>query len=415
MESKVTTSVSVQHEGYPDDDTILEHVLEVARKQQSRGLNEDLIPPTKPQLAEMLRAAFAASLESEEGRPVTFTIFFARGSKIVDYRFDEATPLGANALVRLAPALDPERSAIAVMETSAGSLEIVGTRHSGDMNLGFLTIRVVSPGVLVVKYQADVVLTYRRRHFVLHAARFASQNETRELLELAPKAHSDPNRNAHSTACRIHVVSEMMRLGHGGTLLVVPDGAEWRSFVKSRFLAAAPVRRVLDAEKKNFDEWTQKQETVKFFDEQRGKKVAFDAATVVRSIHRASGFGQRRRQLEAELDSVARLTATDGMVVIAADLRILGFGVFFEMGQKPSTPVEISDPYEDAPRQTTDLTELGGARHQSGAAAAMAIPGALAVVVSADGSLTLMRVWDDGVLRAHKHRELAMPEWPLTL
>jgi hypothetical protein len=120
-----------------------------------------------------------------------------------------------------------------------------------------------------------------------------------------------------------------------------------------------------------------------------------------------------REELAAELDALARLTATDGMVLIHPDLTLLGFGVFFKLGEAECL-IESHDPYERTSKAIAQLSALGGARHQSAAIAAARIPGALAIVASSDGSLTAMRrETSEAPLVVHKHLELRLPPWPV--
>ncbi|HMJ15694.1 MAG TPA: hypothetical protein VK524_29960 [Polyangiaceae bacterium] len=133
------------------------------------------------------------------------------------------------------------------------------------------------------------------------------------------------------------------------------------------------------------------------------------------AAHLVTGY-HFREKFAGELDAVARLTATDGMVLILPDLTMLGFGIFFVVAEiaKLECGIELHDPYERTMRAVGALSQLGGARHQSAAVAAARVPGVLAIVVSSDGTLTAMRRTDESApLSVHKHLELRMPQWPI--
>lgn len=359
----------------------------------------------------MMRVAFAASLESEEQRPVAFTLFFTRGRDCINFTFKEPLPFDPGAIVRLAPALDPAKTSIAVMEDPDENLGIVGLYHT-TMHLGFLTIQAISPGVLVLKYGSDLVLTYRRGHFAPYPGTPVAENTTFEVLKLPQPNHSDASRVQHATDCRLQIVREMLRIGHGGTLLLVPKEAEWKRHVSTvRYEPASPEPRVTVREEKSFRSWNQKLRAVTFLNAQHESQAAF-APSAVLGLARSLASSHERGPLAAELESVARLSATDGMVVISAELVLLAFGVFFAVPETIVHRIALIDPYEREQQQVTELRKLGGARHQSAAAAAMAVPGALAVVASADGALTAMRL-DGDTLKVHKHLELVLPEWPI--
>lgn len=92
---------------YPNDDAILSHVCD--RLDHMKGEVSARLP-SRDQVAEMLSVAFAASLESEEGRAVTFSLFYAPDNYPINYRFRDPLPLSPGALVRLSAGLDPSKT-----------------------------------------------------------------------------------------------------------------------------------------------------------------------------------------------------------------------------------------------------------------------------------------------------------------
>ena len=392
---------------YPNDEAILAHVCGALET-----MHHPEPPPTRDQIARMLSVAFAASLESEEGRPVTFSVFFTRGDYPNNYKFRERTTFSPGALVRLSAALDKSRSRIAVAP-NGDDLEIKGVWHAGSKQLGLFVVHVFSPGVLLVKYQGNLILTYRRGQFVRYDGTHNPENEAENLIREPGPGYSDGGRNEHSVVCRLRAIEEMMRIGHGGTLLIVPPASDWRSQVASEgFAPAAAETRLRDTEEQAYLMWVRRGRAFSAL-------TADDAAVArlgqeARREHavRLLGGHEIRQELAAELDALARFTATDGMVLIQPDLALLGFGVFFELGEPPCA-IRSVDPYEAEPREIAQLSRLGGARHQSAAIAAARLPGALAMVVSTDGSLTAMRrATEAEPLSVHRHLEMRLPKWP---
>ena len=153
---------------------------ELLERIQLPGLASHLpSPPTRGQLVELLECAFAASLETEEGRIIAFTVsFFADQEPPFDYRFKEPLPLYPRDLARLAVALDPWRSRVCVVPGEA-ALYIAGLIHLGEQfafpvrqDLSELSIRVLGPATMTVKYGGQLMLAYDSRLVRLLNSRF---------------------------------------------------------------------------------------------------------------------------------------------------------------------------------------------------------------------------------------------------
>jgi len=135
------------------------------------------MPPTGHQLRELLDFCFAASLETEEGRTVAFTVtFFGDRDVAFPYRLKEPLDVSPQELARLAVALDPSRTRICVAPENT-SLQIVGFIHLGEQDAfhGFrqhlfhMSIRVLGPGVMLVKYGTLLLFTYQKGRFAFYA------------------------------------------------------------------------------------------------------------------------------------------------------------------------------------------------------------------------------------------------------
>lgn len=403
----------MSNEAYPTDEAILTHLCETIDQIRRKGGGPPTPPPSKAQIERLISVAFAASLESEEGRRVTFNLFYTPENRTMNYRFRERSALSANALVRLSAALESPRSNIAI--TGEGDkLEVAGVWHSGSGEVGLFAVRVVGPGVLVVKYDARLILTYRRGQFVPYDGNFNWINDAGALLRLPGAGYPvAEGREEHAVVCRFRIVDEMLRIAHGGTLLVVPPGSDWQGHVATEgFAPISPETRVRDVEEDAYVMWTRRHRGYAALADDDDHVVRLGQPARMEHAGRLLAGHQIRQDLAAELNALARLSATDGMVLILPNLVLLGFGVFFKVGE-PACRIESHDPYERAPREIAQLAALGGARHQSAAVAAASLPGSLAVVASSDGSLTAMRrASGDDALIVHKHLELRLPPWP---
>ncbi len=280
-------------------------------------------------------------------------------------------------------------------------LRVVGIRHWGDHrsflpaggNPSHVVIRVAAPGVLVVRYDTKILLTYWRGAVARYSM---SDNPQRDAVAalLRPITNAEPGLYAKAQRAFVYLAEWMLRLRHGGTLLIVPPESSWKSFVSgARFATSRPVVRV---------------------------EKALSASTIDRPARQAVEDPRARRlekaefphenadlQLAVELEWLAQLTATDGMTVLDANLRLYGFGLFFSMAAQNVT-VQVIDPYSAAASPVRDVASLGGARHQSAAVTCYLVPGATAIVASQDGTLTAMRREGEGPVIVRKHLELVL-------
>ena len=404
---------------FPNDAAVLDHIeawtAQVFADQRGRG-SATAPPPTRAQIDDLLTLAFAASLEHEEGRTVAFTLFYDDTATLVDYAFKQPPLLTPGTLARLSAALDPSQTYICV--TSAGStLVIVGFHHWGDHysfraprgGPSHFAIRVVGPGVLVVRYDLGIVLTYRRGTVAFYPVNFGWISEAVHALSLPVMPYADETHNAQVQRCVEHIAECMVRQRHGGTLLILPEGMDWEARVTScAFAPVRPAERVRDAEVADLEHDKQRQAAlIQLHDAQLRAQMD---AHIGPAITYTLGDQRTAFRLGVELEWLAQLTATDGMTVIRPDLTLLGFGVFFRM-EEPSGGLRIRmvDPYaaEGTAPALGDLSTLGGARHQSAAITCHGFPGATVLVVSQDGDLSAMR-WDpeDQLVLVHRGLEL---------
>jgi hypothetical protein len=118
--------------------------------------------PSKPDLAELLDVAFAASMYEEEGRATLFTLAFVKpedvGREYGRLQFAKPVALEPKEIAKLAPATD-NGTLIAVRAKAEGKLEIWGLVHVGGIVFSidvenpprFIRVSVAKAGQLSVK------------------------------------------------------------------------------------------------------------------------------------------------------------------------------------------------------------------------------------------------------------------------
>jgi hypothetical protein len=373
------------------------------------------LPPTVEQLKELLDCSYAASLETEEGRCVAFTLsFFGDQQCISPYCLREPLPLSAGDLAHLAVALDPFQARICVAPRN-NYLAIMGIIHLGEQEpfygarhtLPHFSIRVIGPGILLARYADTLLFTYRRGTFAFHAGVSVSveQHAIGTLLSLRrrPGNIESLQETLGFEAALIRIARTMLRQRHGGTLLIVPDEVNWESAASSkRFVPNSPVTSIKDARIRHRQHTADRSEALRRL--QQGQAHP-EMAVYWSDEMRRSYFG-------SQLDWLGRLTATDGMTLIASDLTLLGFGVFFDTKEQDGSPtqVRVIDPYSDETgSEPRPLASVGGARHQSAVVTCRRFPGASAVVTSQDGGLSSVRLSEkDDVVVVYRHLELLL-------
>src|SRR5260221_5035771 len=119
---------------YPTDPQII-HGLKDCIESIPQGENSaDGPPPSAAQLVELLNCAFAASQETEEGRPIAFTVdFFGNPAQAFPYQLKHSLSLAPRDLASLALALYPQRSRICVVPNGM-TLRIAGLIHLGEQH-----------------------------------------------------------------------------------------------------------------------------------------------------------------------------------------------------------------------------------------------------------------------------------------
>jgi hypothetical protein len=316
--------------------------------------------PSPEHLREMVDATFFSSLANEEGQPIAFCLIYtdpavAIESKWPCVRLTTPLTLSTEHIRKLAPAAPPGVVDIAVFPHE-GRLMIWGllyVRRSSpgqrSYPLGF-SIVALQAGVLSARFSETELLSYTRGDAV-----FFDPQESLDaigLRQLLAKVFADDRpfvERLKTADTLLRMCSVPLDAGAGATLLVVPQDQSVEG---------------LDAPRYQADEITCKGLSEAL--------ISPDNAHVVAAA--------------------ARLLFIDGAVVFREGVGLLGAGAMIRTKEAGDFPVHIVAPHNLAATriETTLRAFNGGARHRSALIFCHANPGALAVVVSQDGVMSLL-------------------------
>ena len=333
----------------------------------------------------IVEAAFWASLRREEGRGPKISLAYlppaAAGQTLL---LERALPLYPATLTRLAPAAERPGIHLGVWH-DGDELRVWGATRTLPP-LCFV-LEVVEPGLLVIKH--------RRAGPDGGGGKFGNvavlEGDQVKVLEPKGAPWSDCPDFVTSLlsfeAAEDEGPSVLLRLAlsmrahrHGGSLLVVPHGADdWRDSILWPVLYAVspPFSRL-------------------------GALVESAAASGPAAETWREGF-------RAAIDAVAGLTAVDGATVLTDRWDVLAFGA--KIGRRAgSVPVErllVTEPIVGRAPVAAHPGELGGTRHLSAAQFVSEQREALALVASQDGHFTVF-AWGEREGLVHAYRVEAL-------
>jgi hypothetical protein len=385
-------------------------------------------PPLPPAsaLAHLLDEAYHASLMTEESRRVQFRLVYGQEQSLRQeaasatvVQFGHPVPFDADGIRRLAPATDPSQVAIGVWaepERSGGagnvSLEagdqtpvvrtwglvdtgsswaryLRGETDSSSQPPSHFTLASYEPGDLTISRAGRTLL--RLRHGSLTAPiqgllqrgpiaeRFQPTVEelARVVAEKMPEATSSPVGRRWVRRVYVDSIRRLLLgirdLGHGGTLLIVPE--EWAP-------AGPELRQRL---------------RVKFpCDERRLWDRAVDQ--VLSKLQSSSASSEVAERLSDAIRFIAALSAVDGAVLLTDRLRLLGFGAEITVTGDDLKKVQKAKDHTSTAERQVEI-ESFGTRHRSSFRFCHHDPAVLAFVMSQDGGIkAVKRCGDDVVL-----------------
>lgn len=332
------------------------HVIEgiVAHKSRVEPI------PSPEHMRELLDAAFFSSLTQEEGQPVSFSLIYTDPALAIEsawpcIRLASALPLTTEHIRKLSPAAPPELVDVAVFPHGS-SLKIWGLLYVRRTSPGQrsyppgLCITALQTGALSAKFTGKELLSYSRGEAV-----FFDPDESIDafgLRQLLATVFADdrPFPEKYKTAAALlSMCSVPLDLGSGATLLVVPENHELQGLDAPRYQADEITCKVLSSALTSADQ----------------PQVA---------------------------PAAARLLFIDGAVIFREGVGLLGAGAMIRTSNTADFSIRIVSPHRHSavPIETTLSGFNGGARHRSALVFCHTNPGALAIVVSQDGVMSLL-------------------------
>jgi hypothetical protein len=351
---------------------------------QAKGVEDLAAVPDVEAIEAMIDAAFWASLRRQEGYVPTITLAFAAPAPARrPLRFEAPLPLTTEALTRLAPAV--ERPGIHLgVSRDGGELAVWGMTHT--LPAFCFVVEVAAPGLLVIKHRRREESAKFVNVAVLEGDEVKMLDETAARLpdcpSLVPSLFGFESQGpaAEGSVNVLSALAVSMRShGHGGTLLVVPQGTDtWReSIVPPILYTATP----------SYD----------------------DLARLMDAGEAARGHERWQDSFRRAIDAIAGLTAVDGAAVMSDSYEVLAFGV--KIGRREGAGrvehVIVTEPVEGRPAATMNPAQLGGTRHSSAAQFVHDQRDALALVASQDGRFTIF-AWSPCEGLVHGHRVEAL-------
>lgn len=405
----------------------------------SRGSAGHLTLPDEDVLVRFISVCYQASLMREEERPVTFRVILIDPDDLPEESgpptglhrliFAEPRPFDEDELRRLSPAADYHRSLVGVKADENGVMSVWGIVQSGPRWIlrtqGGRDLSPPLPGVPVLHVSGPGRVEFRRgsRYVAklesgeLHGRPvdvFASKWITEsfavardELAELHDRAREEAEEDwapLDPDLTRMigqHVVRRMISVlrdvHHGGTLIFIPPERTGEFSRDNPYVTF----------KHRFDDGEPRR---------RYRSLIVGVTNRLVEVHgkggrdfypRAVGWHEYQTTNDtviAALDEaifelanlVAALAAVDGAVVLSKRYELLGFGAEISASlQRVDTVRRALD--QEGWRTVEESVDGVGTRHRSAYRAVAAIQGAMAVVVSQDGSARFINRGPEGI------------------
>jgi hypothetical protein len=359
--------------------TVEEHFARHFAEATSRGELHLAPAPDAHTIEAIIDATFWASFRPEEGRFPKISLAFLppeqAGQPLI---FENRLAVTSDTLTKLAPAVERPGVHLGVWR-DADEVYVWGATRTIP-SLGFV-LEDVEPGLLVIKHRridgfgkfANVaVLKGEQTKIVDEEA--ASLPECPDLLK-SLRAFTSPATWDDSVNVLVQLAASMRAHGHGGTLLVVPNGNDaWKESI------IHPI-----------------------------------TYSVTPAFSKLAKLLEKRPQLDDEsnwlaslnkvVDTVTGLTAVDGATLMSNGYEVLAFGAKIRRGhgRPPVEQMMLTEPIVGNEAIVIPPVQHGGTRHLSAAQFVFDQRDSLALVASQDGRFTVL-AWSPCEQMVHAHR-----------
>jgi hypothetical protein len=348
---------------------------------RERGERELAHAPDARAVETIIDATFWASFRPEEGRFPKISLSFLPPEQAGQpLMFEQRLPLTPATLTKLAPAVERPGVHLGVWrDVDAGECHVWGATRVIP-SLGFV-LEDVEPGLLVIKHRridgfgkfANVAILKGEQVKIVDE-QGTSLPDCPDLLR-ALLAFTSPATWETSVNVLVQLAASMRAHGHGGTLLVVPNGTEqWRESIVSPILYSVVPRY---------------------------SKLA----NLIRKAPSHASENEWGVSLRSAVETVAGLTAVDGATVITDKYDVLAFGVKIRraVASEPVDLMVLTEPILGNEAVVVPPVQRGGTRHLSAAQFIYDQRDALALVASQDGRFTVF-AWSPCEAMVHAHR-----------
>jgi hypothetical protein len=349
-----------------------------------------------PVLSDLLDKAFFASLAKEEGRAARFSLLLAAPRSGSVHELAKLEPLSVEALRKLSAACDDDSVGLFVWPLDRkwfiwglGVHERAPQRSATlRISQSLIVLTADDPGVLRLAWEEDIIFSFDQGRGTMPIADLWVREHIKSVLP-APSV----------TSLTLHHLSAMHKAmrahGRGGALLVVRGDVS--RDVKFRYqMVQYPVmeddgimRRVAPLQMAVKFEWHKSRELPGIQDPR--DEISYPIL-----------LRHYIEYTDAQAALIGQLTAIDGVVVLDHAMCVQGFGGKISMPKGfSSIEVVCIDPKDQSRTITTIGDAFAGMRHKSAAVACREHgPGALGLVQSQDGALTVIMTTEAGELQA---------------
>lgn len=337
------------------------------------------VPIDLDAVAAIVDAAFWASLQREEGRTPKISLAYVAPDRTSRQMiFDHPLPVRAQALTRLAPAVERPGIHLGVWRED-GNLFVWGATR--DLPPFCFVLEVIAPGLLVIKQSREEesgkflnIAVIEGDQIKVVSQRGATAPDcpacVASLLGIA--SHAAPS---HTPNPLIQLAISMRAHGRGGSLLVVPgETSAWQESILTpiTYAVVPPFSALADLMEADED---------------------------------ARPHSEWQDAFRRAVDGIAGLTAVDGATVVSARHHLLAFGakIIPRRGSAPVDRVIVTEPIEGTTPAIVEPAQLGGTRHLSAAQFVFDQRDTIALVASQDGRFTVFG-WSPREDMVHAHR-----------
>lgn len=346
-------------------------------------LKYELDPPDLPDdefLLALLEAAYHASFTLDEQRRTRLTLIICdpkSGDAVDALPFLDARELSVHELMRLGPVASGGSAMIGITPPHAGPLRIWGLCTRGYLQL---TVSIVGPGALELG-RGGVTRVALRGGKIDSGSSDGSWPSLAKFLASANTALWEGvvwGGGSWSPEYVVYpqwvwdVATSIARGGHGGTLLLIPDG-DAPEFLQHK--GWTKIKYACD----DSSLWVKMRVAIRRYDDQ-----TFVDPKGLAEVEAAE------KEVEHLTARVGQLAAVDGAVLMTDRMRLLGFGAEVTV-QSDVAEVTRGDGKRVA-------IEAFGTRHRAAFRFCAFYPGGLAIVCSQDGGSRVIES-QDGVVR----------------